>query len=149
MRAICFLAPVLCLAFLPGVLCAGGEAVTEAEKEPEPILTIAALDSIGELSEGVQIEATPLGSIGAMTAALVKLTSVRSHYHVSQAELVYILEGSGTLVVGANKVYAVPGTTALIPAGVPHSFKADGEEPCLVLSVKAPPSDGSDTIYVD
>jgi mannose-6-phosphate isomerase-like protein (cupin superfamily) len=149
LKGACILASAFSLILLAwGGLCAGAEREDDSTQVEGPVLVVAAPDSVGELQAGEQMKAVPLGTISAMSAALVKLMGVKAHYHAEQAEFVYVLEGSGTLVVGGKRVRAAPGTAAMIPAGTPHSFESNGKDPCLLLSIKVPPADGSDMIYV-
>ena len=48
--------------------------------------------------------------------------SVPEHVHVAESEVLYVLEGEGTMTVGGQTVTVKPGTAVHIPAGVKHGF---------------------------
>lgn len=48
------------------------------------------------------------------------------HVHRHETEVFYILEGQFELTVGNQKVPATPGTTAVCPRDIPHTFRNVG-----------------------
>jgi mannose-6-phosphate isomerase-like protein (cupin superfamily) len=48
------------------------------------------------------------------------------------------VEGTMTFVLGDGDVPAPPGTFVLAPAGVPHGFRNEGEQPVRMLNVHVP-----------
>ena len=58
-----------------------------------------------------------------------------AHYHEHCTEYYYIVEGSGTMEVGDEKVEVSPGTAILIPPGVAH--RGDGGFTTVVFGVPA------------
>jgi mannose-6-phosphate isomerase-like protein (cupin superfamily) len=59
------------------------------------------------------------------------------HVHDDTEQVFYILEGRGTLTIGADRRTAPvkPGDVVHIPPATPHSIKADGGQPLRYLSV--------------
>ena len=60
------------------------------------------------------------------------------HVHRTFADSFYVLEGTLTLLVGGETVAAEPGTYALVPAGVVHTFSNASAAPVRVLNLMAP-----------
>jgi len=56
---------------------------------------------------------------------VVKITKGLPHVHHSYDEAYYFLSGTGTITLGDQTSPVNPGTVAVIPAGVPHSLKAE------------------------
>jgi len=52
-------------------------------------------------------------------------TAFPSHYHCANEESIYILEGSGTLRIGAEEISVGPGDYATFPAGPEYAHQAD------------------------
>lgn len=64
---------------------------------------------------------------------LVADESRTAHVHAASAEAVFVAEGRGTLWANGVRTRLEVGTTALIPAGVPHATLPDaGSEMLLV-----------------
>lgn len=64
--------------------------------------------------------------------------SVPEHRHESSEELLYILAGRGTMILGEETMEVSPGMGIRIPAGVPHSFRVVGDRPVEVVQVYSP-----------
>lgn len=60
------------------------------------------------------------------------------HVHSREEEAFYILEGEITFTVNAQRVVALPGMFANMPAGMPHSFKNESDKPAKMLITVAP-----------
>ncbi|MEJ1968599.1 MAG: cupin domain-containing protein [Rhizomicrobium sp.] len=79
--------------------------------------------------------------------------------HLKEAELIYVMQGSGTLIVGGTMENAkptkpgnlggtavsggtseplAPGNFALVPEGVPHWFSAVTQGPLVTMSFHVP-----------
>jgi mannose-6-phosphate isomerase-like protein (cupin superfamily) len=63
---------------------------------------------------------------------------LEAHVHESEDDAFYILEGEMTFVFGDEEVKAGPGAFALVPPGVEHGFRNDGEVPVRMLNIHAP-----------
>jgi len=59
--------------------------------------------------------------------------------HETSDQVLYVVEGQCTLLVGDQEVEAMAGTVALVPAGWEHQVQNTGGERLTVLSVHAPP----------
>ena len=63
---------------------------------------------------------------------------LESHVHDGEDDAFYILEGELTFVLADREVAAPPGTFVLIPPGVEHGFRNDGEAAVRMLNIHAP-----------
>jgi quercetin dioxygenase-like cupin family protein len=62
------------------------------------------------------------------------------HYHVEEAQIVYILKGEALIALGeAAPLRCGPGTVIRIPKGLMHEVVTAGEEPLDCLVLYAPP----------
>ena len=63
---------------------------------------------------------------------------LEAHVHKEEDDAFYILEGELTFTFGAREAAAPPGTFVLVPPGVEHGFRNDGELPVRMLNIHAP-----------
>ena len=63
---------------------------------------------------------------------------LEAHVHHEEDDAFYILEGEMTFLVGGDPVPAPPGTFVLVPPGVEHGFRNDGDVPVRMLNLHAP-----------
>jgi quercetin dioxygenase-like cupin family protein len=62
------------------------------------------------------------------------------HYHVDEAQIVYILKGEADVALGDDEPRRCgPGTVIRIPKGVTHEVIAAGDESLEVMVLYAPP----------
>jgi len=145
MRAVCrrvlfFLMPAAALAAL--AFAAGGGArennakITRSSDAGPPALAVQSFARAPE-------ERTPWGSLrwlmtgkidpqSNMTLGIAELNPGKSnpvHVHDNCEEVIYILSGSCEQRVGERTVVMKAGDTLHIPAGVPHTARALGNEP--------------------
>ncbi|EIE49735.1 hypothetical protein C357_16943 [Citreicella sp. 357] len=88
-------------------------------------------DSGGLTQSGAFVETLPPGSSSAL-----------KHWHAAEDEMVYMLEGTATVVEGDDTFPLVPGEAATFKAGTPagHCIVNHGETPIryLVIGTRAP-----------
>jgi mannose-6-phosphate isomerase-like protein (cupin superfamily) len=73
--------------------------------------------------------------------AIIEITPGReldAHTHESEDDSFYIVEGEMTFVFGNEEVSAPPGTFVLVPPGVLHAFRNDGDVPVRMFNIHAP-----------
>ena len=73
--------------------------------------------------------------------AIIEIAAGRElepHVHEREDDAFYILEGEMTFVLEDREVSAGPGTFVLVPPGVEHAFRNDGEVPVRMLNIHAP-----------
>jgi quercetin dioxygenase-like cupin family protein len=66
-------------------------------------------------------------------------TLAASHTHKAEEEILYVISGRGALIAGEEEVLFEPGVAVLIPPGIPHRIRVDGEETLRVVTVFSPP----------
>ncbi|MGH7004003.1 MAG: cupin domain-containing protein, partial [Alphaproteobacteria bacterium] len=64
--------------------------------------------------------------------------STVEHHHVGQDEIFMILEGTGTITVGAEPVRVGPGSLIYAPADIKHGIQPDKDGRMVMVFVKAP-----------
>jgi mannose-6-phosphate isomerase-like protein (cupin superfamily) len=76
------------------------------------------------------------------TFGIIEITAGRvleSHTHQEEDDAFYILEGELTFSFGdGSEAPAGPGTFVLVPPGVEHGFRNDGDVPVRMLNLHAP-----------
>jgi mannose-6-phosphate isomerase-like protein (cupin superfamily) len=60
------------------------------------------------------------------------------HVHAEEDDSFFILEGEMTFLFGDEEVAAPPGTFVLVPPGIEHAFRNDGEVPVRMFNIHAP-----------
>ena len=71
------------------------------------------------------------------------------HMHPNTNEIQYILEGTGTIWLGAKEVKVKPGDLVIIPHGTPHGgTKPDGRA-IRTIAIKTPPQTPDDSKLLD
>jgi mannose-6-phosphate isomerase-like protein (cupin superfamily) len=63
---------------------------------------------------------------------------LEAHVHEEEDDAFYIVEGEMTFTFGDEETPAPPGMFVLVPPGVEHGFRNDGEVPVRVLNIHAP-----------
>jgi mannose-6-phosphate isomerase-like protein (cupin superfamily) len=63
---------------------------------------------------------------------------LEAHVHDDEDDSFYILEGELTFLLGEEELNAPPGTFVLVPPGVEHGFRNDGEVAVRIINVHAP-----------
>jgi mannose-6-phosphate isomerase-like protein (cupin superfamily) len=80
---------------------------------------------------------TPRFTFGIIEIAAGRVLEV--HVHADEDDAFYILEGELTFAFAdGDEASAPPGTFVLVPPGVPHGFRNDGERPVRMLNIHAP-----------
>ena len=63
---------------------------------------------------------------------------LEDHVHDGEDDAFYILEGEMTFTFGDRDVPAPPGTFVLVPPGVVHGFRNEGDHPVRMFNIHAP-----------
>jgi mannose-6-phosphate isomerase-like protein (cupin superfamily) len=79
---------------------------------------------------------TPRFNLGIIEIAAGRV--LEAHVHAEEDDAFYILEGELTFTFGGEEVPAPPGTFVLVPPGVEHGFRNDGDGPVRMLNIHAP-----------
>lgn len=73
--------------------------------------------------------------------------SVNSHKHIEHSELIYVIEGEGTMTVDESEFILSPGDYFRIPENTFHSLKVTSKKPMKVLSIQSPEFFGKDRVF--
>lgn len=63
---------------------------------------------------------------------------VPEHVHAGSAEVLYFVDGEGTMRLGDREIAIHPGSFAYVPAGVTHGFRPSGARPLRAYQTYAP-----------
>ncbi len=63
---------------------------------------------------------------------------LEAHTHDEEDDAFYIVEGEMTFLFGGEEVPAPPGTFVLVPPGIEHAFRNDGDVPVRMFNIHAP-----------
>lgn len=74
---------------------------------------------------------------------------VKKHKHISHSEHVYVLDGTGEMILGDRSFTVKKGDLIYIPKNTPHALKVTSANPVKVLSIQAPNFDGKDRVWVE
>lgn len=75
--------------------------------------------------------------------------SVKLHKHVGHTEHVYVLEGTGEMMLGEEHVSVAKGDLVIIPKGTPHSLEVTSMDPMRIISVQSPKFEGKDRVFIE
>ena len=110
-----------------------------------PSRFVAAADGERVPLPALGIEARILASGAATGGQLAMLEETTApgkgpplHVHHRQTEIFRFLEGEYELVVGELKYLATAGAAAIVPPGVPHTFRNVGATPARLLFILTP-----------
>jgi quercetin dioxygenase-like cupin family protein len=91
------------------------------------------------------------GALGSTHMALTLVSLVEGHVdtHLHSYETsFYVLEGEPVLYLDGRGVELEPGACGVVPVGVPHAFRCDGQARWLEMAAPRPRADGSDTFFL-
>jgi mannose-6-phosphate isomerase-like protein (cupin superfamily) len=128
-------------------------AVAEARAATAP-LTAAAID-LAALKHG-DIPTTANPEMNSRTLVVtdnatiaVQSGNIKKHIHPKTDEIQYIIEGSGSMWLGAERKEFKPGTLLIIPKGTPHAGAIVTSGPVKALAIKIPPQPADDIVFVN
>ncbi len=93
----------------------------------------------GEVSLLLDPATTKQPALSAAILSFAAGTAVPLHQHAAETELLYILEGAGTLTIGEATLPVEPSSVLQLPRGVPHAFVASAPLRALQLYTPAGP----------
>ncbi len=85
---------------------------------------------------------------GVLIIRLLQGGEVKPHYHKSHEETVYVIRGSGQMLVNGKWVDVKAGTIHFNPMNAVHSTKNTAEEPLVAVSVFTPAMKEPDRHFV-
>ncbi|MDB5934181.1 MAG: cupin [Massilia sp.] len=78
----------------------------------------------------------------------VQSGNVAKHIHPKTDEIQYIIEGSGAMWLGGERIEFQPGTLIVIPKGTAHGGTIVTAGPVKALAIKIPPQAKDDVVFV-
>jgi mannose-6-phosphate isomerase-like protein (cupin superfamily) len=91
---------------------------------------------VGNVEFLARTKDTPRFTFGIIEIAAGRV--LEEHVHAEEDDAFYIVEGEMTFFFGADEAVAGPGTFVLVPPGVSHGFRNDGDVPVRMLNIHAP-----------
>jgi mannose-6-phosphate isomerase-like protein (cupin superfamily) len=79
---------------------------------------------------------TPRFNFGIIEIAVGR--ELEAHIHDEEDDAFFIIEGEMTFIFGEKEVSAPPGTFVLVPPGIEHAFRNDGDVPVRMFNIHAP-----------
>lgn len=108
------------------------------------------LELLSPQSDYDNISTHKLNSDSDVTSILIWIRNeVKPHRHVLHTEQVYVLEGTGRMLLGEKTIDVKAGDLIFIPKNTVHALRVTSSAPMKVLSIQAPEFDGTDRIPVD
>lgn len=74
---------------------------------------------------------------------------IKPHVHKTHDETVYVIRGTGQMLINGKWIDIKPGSLHFNPMGKPHSTKITGSEPAVVLSIFTPGLKQPDMHFVE
>jgi len=108
---------------------------------PEPYVT---LDG-STVTELIRPETEGSRNLSVAQAVIQPGRSTLPHSHRNSEEVYYVIQGQGTLRIGARQVEISSGDALLIRPGQEHSAACIGASPLVILCLCAPPYEHEDT----
>lgn len=111
---------------------------------------IQSLDTLQAPVSFDNVYSRPLYSDSLVSSFVILIKKeVKKHKHLTHAEHVFVLEGTGEMLLGDKTIPIKKGDLVFIPKNTVHALKVTSGVPVKVLSVQAPHFDGKDRIMMD
>lgn len=148
-RSVLPVLPVLPMRPLALVLLAASACVSpEARDAPHVVDVLDAAEETAGSTEGPGFRSRTLFTSPRLSAHVTRVWQpLRAHYHAEHEETAYVLHGTARMRIGDVWHDLEPGDLVHVPRGVEHEVDVDGS--ATVLSLFAPPFDGSDRVFVE
>jgi mannose-6-phosphate isomerase-like protein (cupin superfamily) len=75
--------------------------------------------------------------------------SVTKHLHQHHTENIYVLEGAGLMLIGADTLFIKEGDHIVVEPNTPHAVWVKSSQPLKVLSIQSPFFDGNDRLILE
>jgi quercetin dioxygenase-like cupin family protein len=73
---------------------------------------------------------------------------MRLHYHKRNDEVIYVVKGSGIIILNGTRYVATPGSVMIVPRKSYHEFFNNSGQTYVALSLFSPPFTGKGTKYL-
>lgn len=108
-----------------------------ARADQSPALSIAG--GKGEARILIEAATAPYAGLSTSTLSFDPGAAVPEHAHAQEEEVLFMVEGTGTLTVSGKSVSVGPGTALRIPAGARHAFEVTSPTPVKAVQFYSPP----------
>lgn len=101
-----------------------------------------------DLKENITVKTLQHDSLSSSFLIVIK-NRVPLHKHLQHAEHVYVIEGSGDMVLGNQQFEVKAGDYVFIPKNTAHAVQVHEGQILKVISIQSPYFDGSDRISLE
>jgi quercetin dioxygenase-like cupin family protein len=129
-------------------------AINSARAEDTTSQVLAQVDEIlakNPLKAGEKMQLIKVAETGAVSVLIIRLLQggeVKPHFHKTHEETVYVIKGSGQMLVNDKWVELKAGTIHFNPMNAVHATKNNAEEPLVAVSVFTPSMKEPDRHFV-
>ena len=126
------------LVLLLGVFVSSGGAAGPAN---QIVANYADILKANPMPAGDKAQAITLASDATATINLARFApgaEVKTHFHKSHSETLYVIEGTGRMMLDGKEFEVGPGSVVHIPMGKIHSAKCDNTGDLIAIQVFAP-----------
>ncbi len=116
---------------------------------------ISHIDKILEenpLKAGEKVQSITIAQDDTISFLVLRATDgvvIKPHFHKTHNETVYVIKGTGQMLINDHWVNVKPGSLNFNPMGKIHSAKVIGDEPMVVLSIFTPAMKEIDRHFVE
>ena len=90
----------------------------------------------GEKAQSIRIGGDETATL--FVARFAEGAEVKSHFHKTHSEILYVIEGSGRMIVEGKEIDIKPGSILMNPAGKVHSLKNTGSGEIVFFQIFMP-----------
>ena len=135
------------------VLSSFATSLSQAEDTTNQILTqVDDILNANPLKDGEKIQIINVAQDDTATCVLIRFTEgseVKPHFHKTHDETVYVIKGSGQMLINGKWIDVKPGSVHFNPMNKVHSTRNTGKEPLVVFSIWTPSMKEPDRTFVE
>lgn len=147
-RKVFYLAVFMCLVFSSFAISS-----SQAANTTDQILTqVDDILNANPLKEGEKIQIINVAQDDTVSCLLIRFTEgaeIKPHFHKTHDETVYVIKGSGQMLVNDKWIDVKPGMVHFNPMNRVHSTRNTGKEPLVILSIFTPCMKEPDRNFVE
>jgi mannose-6-phosphate isomerase-like protein (cupin superfamily) len=147
-RKVFYSAVFMCL-----VLSSFAISSSQAANTTDQILTqVDDILNANPLKEGEKIQIINVAQDDTVTCLLIRFTEgaeIKPHFHKTHDETVYVIKGSGQMLVNDKWIDVKPGMVHFNPMNRVHSTRNTGKEPLVIFSIFTPSMKEPDRNFVE
>src|SRR5208283_1392832 len=147
-RKVFYSAVFMCL-----VLSSFAISSSQAANTTDQILTqVDDILNANPLKEGEKIQIINVAQDDTVSCLLIRFTEgaeIKPHFHKTHDETVYVIKGSGQMLVNDKWIDVKPGMVHFNPMNRVHSTRNTGKEPLVIFSIFTPSMKEPDRNFVE